>query len=134
MTPTEPQNQRAGKLTRLTLPWPDKKLSSNSRTHWAKKARLIKSAKHDAWWAAMDVGLKRNPRARLEFYFHPPDARRRDMSNMPGHFGIKAYIDGIAGAMGCDDNGFRVSWPEKWGAPVKGGEVVVWVTIEKESE
>lgn len=107
----------------ITLPWPDKRLSSNSRAHWRSKADATKKARTSAHYIALAAKVQRDPCARLVFHFHPPDKRRRDMANMPQ--AMKAYIDGIADAMGCDDNGFRVQWPEEWSEPIKGGAVVV---------
>jgi crossover junction endodeoxyribonuclease RusA len=130
MTPAEAQPQ----LTRLFLPWPSNSLSPNARVHWAARARLVKAALQAAFYAAREAKVQCDLSARLEFYFHPPDARKRDLHNMPGHFGVKAYIDGIAHAMGCDDRGFRVSWPDEWGAPVRDGRVVVWIRTGTEDD
>ena len=44
---------------------------------------------------------------------------------MPGM--MKAGIDGIADAMGCDDHGFRPRWPEAFNEPTKGGAVMIHV-------
>jgi len=107
----------------LRLSWPNKCLSSNSRAHWAAKAQAAKTARHEAWAIAKTRQLPAWPEARLTFTFHPPDRRRRDMQNMP-HM-CKAYIDGIADAMGCDDNKFRCVWPEAFGDVVQGGSVRV---------
>ena len=37
---------------------------------------------------------------------------------------MKAYIDGIADAMGCDDKGFKVDFPSVFAGTKKIGEVV----------
>lgn len=113
---------------RIKLSWPDKALWQNRQSHWSRKANAVRAAKSEAWALAKGAKVKPDPRARLEFYFHPPDGRRRDLHNMPAT--QKAAIDGIAEAMGVDDQHFRVSWPEEWGAPAKGGEVVVWIRTE----
>ena len=64
------------------------------------------------------------PEERLEVLYlvTPPDRRKRDCQNMP-HM-LKAYIDGIADAMGCDDNGFRVRYPDRFDHTVKGGAIL----------
>ena len=113
-------------LTRLVLPWPDKRLAANSRAHWRAKADATKKARTSAHYIALEAGVKTDASAHLEFYFHPPDRRHRDLQNMPAT--QKAAIDGIADAMRVDDRHFRVSWPESWGDVKKGGEVVVWVS------
>jgi hypothetical protein len=40
------------------------------------------------------------------------------------HGRMKAYIDGIADAMGCDDRRFRVDFPSVWAGKTERGEVV----------
>jgi crossover junction endodeoxyribonuclease RusA len=71
------------------------------------------------------------PDAEVMFTFYPPDNRRRDIQNMPGM--MKAYIDGIADAMGCDDHGFRPHFPSQFGATTPGGMVKVIVRSEAAS-
>ena len=110
----------------LRLSWPDSRLASNARVHWRPKAAATKAARHEAWAIAKTRQLPTWPEARLTFTFYPPDRRRRDMQNMPGM--MKAYIDGIADAMGCDDNKFRCVWPEAFGDVVQGGSVRVEVS------
>ena len=109
----------------IRLPWPARPLWQNDRSsRWA-KARATKNAKEYAWAMAREACVATMPDAILEFSFHPPDERRRDAQNMPAT--QKAAIDGIALAMGCDDNGFRVRWPEQFSEPVKGGCVLVHI-------
>jgi len=112
----------------LRLSWPASALWQNRPVHWAQRARAVKAAKQEAWGEALRHGVQRfeTDRPRLVFAFHPPDARRRDLQNMPAT--QKAAIDGIAQAMGCDDAKFRCVWPETWGEPVKDGAVLVEVT------
>lgn len=57
----------------------------------------------------------------LRFDFHPPDKRRRDLDNMLAS--IKAGVDGIADALGVDDQRFGF-WLSRE-APIKGGKIVV---------
>ena len=112
----------------LTLPWPDRALSSNARVHWGARNRATNAARATAGWVATEAGLHKLgpwPNAVLHFTYHPP-SRRGDPQNVP-HM-LKAYIDGIADAMGCDDNGFRVYFPPVFSEPVKGGAVVVTVS------
>lgn len=78
---------------------------------------------------AREAAVATDPAATLEFQFHPPDRRRRDLSNMPAT--AKSQIDGIAQAMGCDDEGFRCIWPTAFSEPVKGGCVIVTIKTTK---
>lgn len=112
----------------LRLSWPAPALWQNRRVHWAQRAKAAAAAKREAWGEARRRGVERleTDRPRLVFAFYPPDARRRDLQNMPAT--QKAAIDGIAQAMGCDDARFRCVWPETWAEPVKGGAVLVEVT------
>lgn len=109
----------------IRLPWPSADLNANRKGHWAKKARATKEARRAAWALALQEKLPKMPEAILEFSFFPPDRRKRDTQNLPGM--MKAYIDGIADAMGCDDNGFLPRFPDHLSEPVKGGAVLVLV-------
>ena len=105
----------------VTLPWPDPVLRSNSRVHWALKARAVKSARHAAFWAAREAKVPCIPDATI-FIEYYPKAYREDRQNVPAS--LKAAIDGIADAMGCDDKGFRVDYPTEWAGKRDPGEVV----------
>jgi crossover junction endodeoxyribonuclease RusA len=109
----------------IRLSWPAKALWQNRPSHWAQKAKAKSNARAEAW--ALANGIPKWPNAVLEFQFMPPDKRRRDLHNMPAT--QKAAIDGIADAMGCDDNGFRCIWPTRFGEVVPGG--AVYVTIKE---
>ena len=107
----------------INLPWPSSALSSNARGHWRIKANANKVARSAAWALAREAKInKPMPDAMLVFTIYPPDNRRRDIQNMP-HM-LKAYIDGIADAMGCDDHGFEVDFPPRFAEAKKGGVVV----------
>lgn len=111
--------------TIIHLSWPVPALWANNRAHWSTKAKAIKRARNEAWAVAKEAGIGRAPGARLRFTFHPPDDRRRDAQNLPAT--VKAHIDGIADAMGCDDSNFAVTFPTTLAEPSKGGLVVVEV-------
>ncbi len=108
---------------RLTLPWPPKGLQPHAKGSWRPKAEATKAYRADAFWLAKAARIPRMPNAVLTITCHPPDRRGRDCQNMPSQ--LKAAIDGIADAMGCDDNGFRVRFPEAFSEPVKHGAVIV---------
>ena len=92
-------------MTPIALPWPDKALSPNSRTHWAAKAITVKAHRSDGYWNAYIAGWGRWPKdvaPTVTITFQPPDNRRRDTDNMLAS--CKAYLDGIADALGVDDS------------------------------
>lgn len=114
----------------IRLPWPDSRLSTHAKGHWRPKAKATKAARGAACTVARATGLRAAmDRPTLEFTFYPPDRRRRDLHNMQGM--CKAYIDGIADAMGMDDHGFRCVFPDRFEDPIKGGAVLI--TVKKET-
>lgn len=119
MTPTQAQE------VRVSLPWPEKVLSPNGRSHWTRKAKATKNARHDAAWATRSV-FRLPPKwdsVAVRFEFRPPDQRRRDRDNLIAS--MKAATDGIADALGIDDSKFIATY--SMGAPVKGGAVEVTI-------
>lgn len=105
----------------IALPWPAKALHSNSRAPRMAVAKSTAKARGDAHFMAKQAGLGRWPEASILIEYYPP-SRRGDPQNVPAS--LKAYIDGIADAMGCDDRGFRVDYPRMFAGTKKGGEVV----------
>ena len=112
----------------IELSWPAKPLWPNfrSRTHWA-KTRAVKIARAEGYYATMaakvaisagDVPLI------VQATFYPPDRHARDYDNCGA--AIKSQLDGIADALGINDNAFRPQTPII-GEPVKGGRVTVAV-------
>lgn len=109
----------------VTLPWPNRILSPNARAHWAVLSKAKRKARVDAYWLAKAErpGVpSAAPLVSLDFL--PPDNRRRDLDNLIAS--MKAALDGIAEAMGCDDHTFRLA--AKIGPARKGGAVIVTVT------
>lgn len=115
----------------LRLSWPHKDLFQNRGAHWAAKARATSTQQAEAWALAKHHAVPDMPNAILEFEWHPPKrgGRKPDPQNMPAT--VKAAIDGIALAMGCDDAGFRCRFPDHLSEPVKGGCVLITI---KESD
>jgi crossover junction endodeoxyribonuclease RusA len=109
----------------IRLPWPDRRLNGHAKGSKWPKIKATKSARETACWLAKAQSIEVMPDAHLHFTYAPPDRRRRDVQNMPAM--VKAYIDGIADAMGCDDNGFRPHYPSEFDEPVKDGAVLVHV-------
>lgn len=116
---------------KVTLPWPDARLSPNARLHWRRKSEAVKRARWDASYAVLEaangslgeirrelVDLTRIP---IAFRFHAPDNRHRDDDNMVAS--IKAARDGIADALGVNDRRFVASY--EFADPEKPGRVEV---------
>ena len=95
---------------------------------WKTKAKATKNARTHAKVLARGakVGRWRDAEILIEYY---PPTRRGDPQNVPT--ALKAYIDGIADAMGCDDLGFRVDYPREFAGSGKPGKVVFHI-IPKE--
>ncbi len=96
----------------IELPWPDRDLQSNGRADRWTKARKTKAARNLARCLCLErPRVECIPDARLVFEYYPKGFYG-DVHNVPSS--LKAYIDGIADAMGCDDKKFRVTYPEAW--------------------
>lgn len=108
----------------VTLPWPPRELSPNFRTRstrWI--ARVRKEYRRACAQIAWDAGVQPGRNLRLErIVFHPPTANTPDDDNISSR--LKAGRDGLADAMGVDDQTFNDA-PKEIGAVVKGGAVVV---------
>ena len=111
-----------GDVRVIKLPWPSTKLTPHAKGHWRPKAAATKEARNHAWAKAMEAPrVIHNPTAVI-FVEYYPKAYRGDIHNMHGR--MKAYIDGIADAMGCDDKGFQIHFPAVWAGKSAAGEVV----------
>jgi crossover junction endodeoxyribonuclease RusA len=109
-------------IKEIVLPWPDGKLTPHAKGHWRPKAAATKEARNMAWAKAMEKpAIQTIPNAVI-FVEYYPKARRGDVHNMHGR--MKAYIDGIADAMGCDDRKFKVEFPSVWAGTDPRGKVV----------
>jgi crossover junction endodeoxyribonuclease RusA len=118
----------------ITLPWPSSKLTPHAKGHWRPKAEATKQARVCAIVLAMErPRITPDPQATI-FVEYWPKAYRGDVHNMHGR--MKAYIDGIADAMGCDDKHFKVDFPSVWAGRDPVGKVVFRVmhsTTQKET-
>ena len=110
----------------IELPFPSNKLSPNGRFHWAVVAKAKKEARSTAYYLTKEV-LKGSECVVTHGYvavsleFQPPSRRSYDLDGLLSR--SKAYLDGIADAIGIDDKHFRPTLI--MGEPVKGGRVVV---------
>lgn len=109
-------------MTRISFPWPPSALTPHAKGSAWPKIRATKQYRYEAKVLALLAKVPACPTARLVFTWHPP-RMAGDPHNMPGR--VKALIDGIADAMGCDDRGFRCAFPEAFSEPVNGGAVIV---------
>ena len=92
----------------FTLPWPPSSLNPNTRKHWASHAAAKKGYRTSCAWHAVSQGAKKLPPGRItvSLRFVPPDRRRRDLDNLIAS--MKSGLDGLADALGVDDNNFRL--------------------------
>ncbi len=104
----------------VTLPWPPKELNPNARTHFHAKAKIAKVYREAAYWTVYGAKQPPNP-VTLSITFHAPDKRKRALDNMLSS--IKAGLDGIADALGVNDERFALIL--RRAEPVKGGRVTV---------
>lgn len=112
----------------VELGWPAKALSPNfrSRSHWPRTNALAK-AKKESFYATKSamVGPKLwfdEDRIPLIITAYPPDKHARDDDNLIAS--LKGHRDGIAKALGIDDQRFD-QHPILWGEPVPNGKIVV---------
>lgn len=88
----------------VTLPWPHKDLTPNSRKAHRYTTATRKAYKETCWALAREAKLSGD---HLTITFHPPCGRKRDLDNMLG--AIKYGLDGVALAMGVDDSTFTLT-------------------------
>lgn len=93
----------------IRLSWPVKELSGNHRMHEARRAKYKRAYRREAWILTLEAGIGKWPGAILTFRYFPPDRKRRDAQNLP--IALKSAIDGIADAIGCDDQEFQCIFP-----------------------
>ena len=115
----------------IILPWFDRALSPNSRTHWAVKATAVKAARHQGAIAAMMAGYNKQTfaahdgRIHIWIDFYAKTKNYPDADNCLS--ACKAYLDGIADALGVNDKRFI---PHPWvkDEVAKGGRIEIRLT------
>ena len=114
----------------VELPWPSPRLSPNARGHWATTSTAKKAYRKKCRELGEAAGLALVPKAPTEVKVHltfvPPDKRRRDWDNMLAS--MKSGLDGLADAMGVDDNRWRLAFDVS-DDPVENGIVLVTVEV-----
>lgn len=111
----------------IELPWPGRILSPNGRGHYHTVARAKKAAKNAAFLLTKGarIGIVAGDvPVLIKLTFHPMTKNSVDADNLVAS--CKAYLDGIALALGVDDSFFRLAAPVV-AEPVKGGKVVVTI-------
>lgn len=110
----------------LILPWPPKELSPNARKHWAVRSRIARRYRKECRLMAMleNIQVPATDKILLVLEFVPADRRHRDDDNLVASF--KAGRDGLADALGIDDNRFVTQFRLS-DETTKGGAVRVLV-------
>jgi hypothetical protein len=108
----------------IELPFPPASLSGHNKGHWRKKSGIV--AKHREWarlaTLAAHAAAPEEGDIRICVTFYPPN-RRGDRINFP--IRCKPYFDGIADALGVNDNRFAPTFI--FAEPVKDGKLIVVV-------
>lgn len=98
-------------MIELTLPWPHKDLSPNSRKHWSNRARKAKVHRKSAHVLTMEALLQKSVSLPAEpnkivvgLKFVPPANRHYDLDGLISR--SKSSLDGIADALGVNDRRF----------------------------
>src|SRR3546814_1280266 len=88
----------------VRLTWPDRASHPNSRGHWSKRAKANKAMRKAAYYLTLGANVKapENGDIRVVLTFYPPDRRQGDRDNLLSN--CKAYLDGIADALGVNDS------------------------------
>lgn len=127
-----PTTATTGPRFEVSLSWPDSSLMqnrSNGRS-WTYSHGAKTTQRQEAYLLARQaltrsgVEIVKGDRYRVTMRFHPPDNRRRDVSNL--HAAMKAALDGIAEAMEVDDSTF-VEHAQRMGHVYMDGRVDVAV-------
>jgi len=109
----------------ILLPWPERVLWPNSRSHWAQLARARKWQRQEAAWRAKIAGARAMDCQSLHvaLTFHPETRRAFDLDNALA--AMKAALDGIADVLQIDDS--RWQFQIARGNAQKGAGVLVQI-------
>lgn len=110
----------------IECPWPPKEANPNKRVHWSLAARKKSRYRRDCFNATLAVTRAKklfDGPLLVHLMFCPPDNRKRDDDNFEAAF--KSGRDGIADALGVDDNLFTVT--RERGPVARHGKVIVQV-------
>jgi crossover junction endodeoxyribonuclease RusA len=107
----------------IELPFPSSKLAGHGNGFWFGNAKVVSAHRQWAWTAARAAKVRAPDHAGdipIRIVFVPPN-NRGDRTNYPNR--MKAYIDGIADALGVNDRRFVPTYDFR--PPQKPG----WVTV-----
>lgn len=117
-------------MIHIELPWPSGALSPNARAHWRVRAEAVRDARENARiLTSLEAPVRFNSgNIRIEYEFHPPDARHYDSDNL--HARVKAMQDGICDALGINDERFNPVTITRCGKDDGAGCVIVKIGEE----
>jgi crossover junction endodeoxyribonuclease RusA len=109
---------------RIITGWPSSNLSPNGRPNRWQKAKSLRQAKNEGFIATLankPVGFQFGPGPlKVTIFAQPPTKREPDDDNIVAS--AKGFRDGIAAALGVDDNRFE-NQPVEWLEPKKPGRL-----------
>lgn len=110
-------------VQKVTLPWPPRALSPNTRSHWRVLADAKKVYRAACAWTAKEQGVRQIQAAKLHvsLVFYPPTRRAFDLDNALAR--MKSGLDGLADVLGVDDANWSLSI-------AKAGEIGGMVKVE----
>lgn len=94
----------------IKLPWYLAECSPNYRGHWSKISKAKKQCKELAYIYTNNSGIKVDKdisKLLITLEYYPPSNRRMDLDNCVAS--SKAYLDGVAQALGVDDSVFMLN-------------------------
>jgi hypothetical protein len=109
----------------LILPYPDSRLSANSRFDRRALTAVRKDAREAGYFAVKEANLT-VPDVSLQMFIKicPPDNRVRDDDGVIAS--LKSYRDGIFKALGINDRKVRLT-TSGFGKVIPGGAVYIWI-------
>lgn len=121
----------------IILLWFDSALRPNARVHWSAKAKAAKVARSYACRVAAVAGYDQRTFAGYDGRIHVWIDFYAKTRNYPDHdnalSACKAYLDGIADALGVNDKRF-VPHPFVKDETIKGGKIVMRLTKGAEAD
>lgn len=117
---------------RIDLSFTKPPLSMNDRMHWAAKAKITKTIRHEVATRARAANIGPQDHITVTLHYQPRDKRRRDRGNLLGTH--KPCLDGLvdAGVVPDDDPTYVDERMPEIHPPVKGEPPHMWLTITTE--
>lgn len=113
---------------KIILPFPDSRLSPNSRCDRRRLTPLRQTARNTGFFETKMTGIQVPDRVPLHLFitFNPPDKVRRDVDNLLS--ASKSMLDGIFAALGVDDSNVKKTTLEM-GEVVEKGRTTVEISL-----